>query len=193
LQRVLGGERNKLKDIPDQSPGVGFQLPSYLDTERNDRYMAKALAAGRDMASNKPSAGEALHPIVLVSFSMPENQIRALMREASRIGAVVAVRGLYNDDFQQTVVKLKALAGEYDDGVMIDPTLFARFQVTLVPTFILPLEQVAPCTNDTCTTPKHVKAAGSATLEYFLNFVSRNGSDPEKEKAGYWLTKFGDS
>jgi len=192
LDKILNQERNKLNSLPRTMKGLNVQLPEYLETERNDRYMAKALAAGKaiDEAKNKPF--EAKYPIVLISLSMPESKIKSLIEEAYTIGAAIAVQGLIGDDFQETLVKLKQLAGDMDGGVMIDPTLFRRFEVTAAPTFVLPLEPLQQCTDKGCPTPLHVKATGSATFQYFLDLVARTGADKEKAEANVWLAKYGD-
>ena len=128
--------------------------------------------------------------MALISFSMPQSQIKALMAEARQIGAVLAVRGLIGGDFKQTVMKIQSLAGEADTGMLIDPTRFRRFEVSAAPTFVLPLEPLRPCTDHACPTPVHVKATGSATFQYFLDLVARSGDAREKAEATVWLAKY---
>lgn len=192
LDKLLSQERGKLNNIPQNMQGLNIQMPEFLEKERDDRYLAKALAAGKSIDEANASAMEARYPIVLISLSMPEGQIKELIAEAYQIGAAIAVRGLIDDDFQKTLMKLKQLAGEKDGGVLIDPTLFRRFEATAVPTFVLPLEPLQQCTDKGCPTPRHVKATGSATFQYFLDMVARTGDDNEKTEAKAWLAKYGD-
>ena len=114
------------------------------------------------------------------------------MKRPTKLGAAVAIRGLIDDDFQKTLIKLKQLAGDKDSGVLIDPTLFRRFEVTAAPTFVMPLDPLQQCTNQGCPTPRHVKATGSSTLQYFLDLVARTGDVNEKAEAKAWLAKYGD-
>ena len=190
LDKLLGQERAKLNGLQGNMPGLNIQMPEYLEDERDDRYMAKALAAGK--AIDDVPRQEAKYPIVLVSLSMPESQIKNLIAEGYKIGAAIAVRGLIDDDFETTLVKLKQLAGEMDGGVLIDPTLFRRFDAKAAPTFVLPLEPLQQCTDQGCPTPKHVKATGSATFKYFLDLVERTGDENEKAEAKAWLAKYGE-
>lgn len=192
LDKLLIQEQGKLKALPSNMPGLNIKMPEYLEKERDDRYLAKALAAGKSINSQTESAESAKYPIALISLSMPESQIKSLIAEAYQIGAAIVVRGLIDDDFQKTLIKLKQLAGEMDGGVLIDPTLFQRFSVDVAPTFVLPLEPLELCTDAGCPTPKHVKASGSATFQYFLDLVERSGSDKEKAEARQWLAKYGD-
>jgi len=191
LKKILEQERANIRAIQPSKQGFDIQMPEYLKKERDDRYMANILAAGESI-SHKAAAITTKHPIVLISLSMPESQIKALIAEAHTIGAAIAVRGLVNDDFKETLITLRQLAGDLNVGVMIDPTLFKRFDVRVVPTFILPLESLQQCTNQGCSVPEHVKASGSATLQYFLDLVGRIGTDREKTEAAFWLAKYED-
>ncbi|MDA0115929.1 type-F conjugative transfer system pilin assembly protein TrbC [Vibrio sp. 2art] len=192
LDKILSQERGKLNAMPQSLPGLNVDMPEFLEKERDDRYLAKALAAGQSINEQEASPIEAKYPIVLVSLSMPESQIKALIQEAYEIRAAIAVRGLIDDDFEKTIFKLKELAGDKDGGILIDPTLFRRFEVTAVPTFVLPLEPLKLCNDEGCPTPKHVKATGSATFQYFLDLVARTGDVDAKAEANAWLAKYGE-
>lgn len=190
FSKVLSEERDKLGSVTRTAPGLNIQMPGFLEKERNDRYLSKALSAGNVIDEAGTGRGSVKYPIILVSLSMPENQVKELIFEADKIGAAVVVRGLIDDDFQKTILKLKQMAGDQEGGVMIDPTVFQRFKATAVPTFVLPLEELQQCTSAGCPTPKHVKASGSATLQYFLDLVSRTGDSKERIEAEAWLTKY---
>ncbi|EMO0960877.1 type-F conjugative transfer system pilin assembly protein TrbC [Vibrio cholerae] len=192
LDKILSQERGKLNAMPQSSPGLNVNMPEFLEHERDDRYLAKALSAGQSINGNESSSVEAKYPIVLVSLSMPESQIKALIQEAFDIRAAIAVRGLIDDDFEKTIFKLKELAGDKDGGILIDPTLFRRFEVTAVPTFVLPLEPLKLCTDEGCPIPNHVKATGSSTFQYFLDLVARTGDANAKSEANAWLAKYGE-
>ncbi len=174
-------------------PSEKLSAPIYTDYEEPNSSVVQQQQNKAKLASDKC-------PIVLVSFSMPDNQLKALITEAHKVGAVVAIRGLVNDDFKQTLIKLRQLTNTNTDsleqgnnsqigGIIIDPTLFRRFSVSTVPTFILPLESLQPCTEQGCVVPEHVQATGSATLKYFLDLVARTGSKAEQQAAQVWLAK----
>lgn len=170
------------------APGQGFHftLPGSLSQGSPfiDEY------AGRAAASQTPRSSfldERIRPLVLISFAMPDSQVRSLLHEAHQLKAAVVIRGLINDDWGSTMKKLHDLTSEELAGVSIDPATFTRFNVSRVPTFILPLERLEPCTSSSCTPVKHVRATGSASLSYFLNFVIRIGTPEERHKARNWL------
>ena len=183
-QMQAGREALGLNVTPSRGPA--FSLPPELKEVRPFVDQAIGQAPKPDAAS-RPADDHRIRPLVLVSFSLPESQIHGLLKEAGRLKASVVIRGLIHDDWPETIAKLSGLAQEGLGGVSIDPTIFRRFQVSRVPTFILPLERLKPCTPAACTPTEHVRTTGSASLAYFLDFVARTGTDKERHKARNWL------
>ena len=125
-------------------------------------------------------------PIVLVSFSMSSDNLKNLSQEMSRIDGSIAFRGAKNDDLRQMRDEIGRLG---IDG-QIDPSLFTRFDVQEVPTFILPLEPVPQCESNSCSAGKYVKVSGLVSLESALEFISRNSRQKDaKAFAEQWLDK----
>ena len=187
LSDRLRAERDALGSITSQGRGPNFSLPPALTEALPfvDRAVGGAVAPER--APRPSSLDDRIRPLVLISFGMPDSQIRGLLQEAHRMKAAVVIRGLLHDDWNRTIRKLHGLADEGLAGVSIDPTAFTRFNVSRVPTFILPLERLDPCTPDGCRPVRHVRATGSASLSYFLDFVARIGTPEERHKARNWL------
>ena len=187
LSDRLRAEREALGSITSQGRGPDFSLPPALTETLPfiDRAVGGAVAPER--APRPSSLDDRIRPLVLISFGMPDSQIRGLLQEAHRMNAAVVIRGLLHDDWNRTIGKLRSLADEGLGGVSIDPTAFTRFNVSRVPTFILPLERLDPCTPSGCSPVRHVRATGSASLSYFLDFVARIGTPEERHKARNWL------
>lgn len=70
--------------------------------------------------------------LLFVSLSISEASLKSLAQEAQKHNAVLLMRGLHEDSFAKTAVKLKDL----DLSVEIHPELFEKYQITSVPTFI---------------------------------------------------------
>ncbi len=70
---------------------------------------------------------------VFVSLSLPTETLKALSKQAQSVGGNLVIRGLVNNSFKETQGRLRALGIPID----IDPTLFERFEVKRVPTFVL--------------------------------------------------------
>lgn len=127
-----------------------------------------------------------MSPLILVSLSMPENALKNLTQEASRLDSSVTFRGVKSDN-------LKVMRDEFirmGIEAQIEPSFFIRFGVTEVPTFILPLEPVPLCDNQSCPISRHVKVSGLVSVESALEFISRNSKEKDaKEIAEQWLEK----
>ncbi|HMX98659.1 MAG TPA: type-F conjugative transfer system pilin assembly protein TrbC [Agitococcus sp.] len=125
-------------------------------------------------------------PFVLVSFSMSSDTLKNLSQEMSRIEGSIAFRGAKNDDLRKMRDEFARLGLEGQ----IDPSLFKRFEVQEVPTFILPLEPVPHCESDACPAGKYIKVSGLVSLESALEFISRNSREKNaKAIAEQWLDK----
>jgi len=172
--------------------GLQIELPDFLNNERTNRYLAHALAAEGEIKQGKQYRDDRL--LVLVSFSMPQSQIKELIREAEVVGARIVLRGLIDDDFPKTIKKLTEITDGIDKagGLQIDPTIYSRFNISNVPAFILPLNPVSGCSESGCEIPEHIRAEGSASINYFLELVARVGSEKERMAASRLLAKYGD-
>jgi len=119
-------------------------------------------------------------PLIFVSFSIPEEDLRGLLREAAKTGSPVVLRGMVDNSMKRTVERLGALLGkdtasssEPSPSIAIDPTLFERFKIDHVPAFVLPASAADPCTSSGCPTPDHLKLAGDVSLSYALGVMAR--------------------
>jgi type-F conjugative transfer system pilin assembly protein TrbC len=171
-------ERDALRTAqPTANPqiGVGRQAPTPADL----------IDAIRNPPSQHWSETNQHPPLVLVSFSMPDADIRELARQAARIGAPLILSGLVGGTLTATQKKLAEFEDIPGASFLVDPTLFRRFKVETVPTFVLPLEELNACSQDGCPVPAHVKVSGESGLDHILDEVARRARDPRaKQLAG---------
>lgn len=173
----------------ESSLAPGLQVDRLTEGRAVEPLYLKELMAGSGQ-HDIPDQPARDKPLVLISLSMPENEIRALLKELKKVDSGAVLRGLVNNDFKETISILRGMVLSDSDiaGVSIDPTLFQRFEVEAVPTFILPLEPVPLCAERSCPVSRHVKATGSVSLSYFLETVARAAvNDEEKNTAMRWL------
>lgn len=166
-----------------------FHLPE--NEARADLQALWQQAKGQGKANARPGI---VTPVIFVSFSLPETKLQELLAEADRMGALVVLRGLINDDINATLARISDYTkSQKSAGIVLDPTLFSRFDVNSVPAFLLPVEPIPPCDIDDCKVPKHVMASGSVSLFYFLDLVKRTGDVKEQRAAERWLANYGDA
>jgi len=104
----------------------------------------------------------------LVSWSIPDAELKGYLREAFQLGATVAFRGLLDDDFKTTVARTKALAVELREQAphtTIDPVIFRQLGVTTVPALVVANEQQA------------LIVEGAAPLAHLLSVMVRENGD----------------
>jgi conjugal transfer pilus assembly protein TraW len=110
--------------------GLSNRRPESFSLE--DYY--KDTPEGRRQCRSKRPKGDMLY--YFFSFSMPEDRIRQIMKEAARTGAVMVLRGLYGGSIENTAKKLADIYGKRGYPVEIDPTLFDDFNIKTVPTIL---------------------------------------------------------
>jgi type-F conjugative transfer system pilin assembly protein TrbC len=184
-----------MPELPQVDQGTGWSW-SQSSGDARELWDRVQQAQSKSSIGHKTESSSIHTPLILISLSMDDQHIRALLAEAQRVQAIVALRGFLNNNLQATVQRLRHVVESSQDdtldlnGIVIDPTWFRRFNVTGVPTFVLPLEPVLPCSGTDCPVPTHVKATGSATLEYFLDLVARTGNDREQVQAQLVLSRY---
>ncbi len=201
-ERALRAAGEAAGKVRDGRAGMGPAVPGEaLAKARRD--IEALLADPRLGQAGRPSSGDAVPaPVIFVSFSMPEASLRALMEEAARAGTALVLRGLVDGSMERTVARIRDLAGPGDAGapgtprpaLAIDPTLFERFAVDKVPTFVLPLEPLVPCTPEECPVPPHLKVAGAVSLAYALEVMAREATGTALgERAHLWQRRLEDT
>lgn len=144
-----------------------INLNKYCDS---DEKISKRLENDKnDNFTNLPKL------IVFVSFSLGDLVLQKLYRDTQKVGGQLVMRGLYKNSFRQTQKKIQELKIILD----IDPTLFERFDVQEVPTFVMRE------TMDTETIPAHDKLKGNVSLTYALEMFEQAGN----KEAGILLHK----
>ncbi len=150
---VIAGEDDFfLKELlKQQQPNMNRQLPDWLKTKpmHLSPSLEKMLREGNRIANpgsdNDIDMGKRLLAQavqgrwIFVSFGMPMHEIKAAAEEASATKSILVFRGVEKDQNTGAVTKkLLPIVKNMKPvpGVVIDPTLFSRFNVTAVPTMI---------------------------------------------------------
>lgn len=175
---------NARKINPEDADGFGGGLnidPFFSNGDGQSNYFNSALEGSKKINIKDLVMQGTKRPYVLISFSMSDLAISKLIDEAVSIRGVVALNGFYQNDLEKTLIKIKSLAKNNVSTVKIDPTLFKRFNVDVVPTFIMPKTDFAVCNKGVgCPPPDHFKLSGVSSFRYFFDYVSRMSEDKEE-------------
>ena len=74
---------------------------------------------------------------IFVSFSMPKKSLKALIKQSKRAGGVLVIRGFIDNSFKKTASVIKDILGDQKGGFEINPPLFRKFNINVVPAFVL--------------------------------------------------------
>lgn len=110
------------------------------DAQSLEAARAIAEAARGDMAQAQAKTLPAGTVYIFASFSLPEATLRALLDEAMERHVILVLRGVpEGGNFLGVIRRLRALMSDpqHPPNVIINPVLFQRFQVSVVPTLAL--------------------------------------------------------
>ena len=189
------------RDMMEQATTSGAPLPDMPNIDNLNDMLHKAgprqpvdvndLAQQGKQLMN-PYAGQdedryATRVLVFVSSSLPDKVIQNYLRQTQRIGGAVVFRGLVNNTMQDMrdylARQIAALNETSIDGpaiepsILIDPTLFRRFNIDQAPVTIATQADIKPCITDRtengCPTPPYYAVRGDVSLAWALELIAR--------------------
>lgn len=113
---------------------------------------------------------------VLVSLSMPASSLDRLAAQAAKARGTLVLRGVVDNSLKKTAeLTAEVLRRHPGAQFQIDPTLFRRFGVEQVPAFVLSArrEDDGTCGKDCDANSTFVRVAGDVSLDYALEYLSR--------------------
>ena len=134
---------------------------------------------GAALSSQTAVSPSASHLQIFITLAIPRASLERLVEQASRTGATLVLRGLKAQSLRETLAAVRPLIEAHPVAWVIDPEAFARYQVTLAPTFVLTLNEAsketdqAPCGGACATPTSFVSVVGDVSLDYALDAIAR--------------------
>ena len=144
---------------------------------------ATSLESGFENTKNKLFVHkESVDFYMFASLGLSDVLLRQMLDYAKNYNGVIVLRGIENNSFRQTADHIQRLAREGEEAaIIIDPTLFKRFQVEQVPSYVLTKEEKCPV-GVSCK-PSFDKITGNITPKYALEkFVEKGDLFKEAKK-----------
>ncbi|HGP1599980.1 TPA: type-F conjugative transfer system pilin assembly protein TrbC [Salmonella enterica] len=165
-----------IESLRDRSDAQRYQAPppAFLQPPRPSAQ-GNALAQSLLQQQRTASQRNKKQPVALyfVSFSIPEEGLLRMLPEARSLNIPALVNGLIDNDMRKTASAVFRLTREKNTGgVQIDPTQFARFGITTVPSLVV-----------TCNNGAFDLVRGNIHLRQALERVSAEGECRETAKA----------
>ncbi len=201
--------RQRSHDVLKKSETAGAPLPALPNLGHLDYLLKAAPRKPIDVLDLAQQGKQLMHPhadsnedryqtrvLVFVSSSLPDQTILNYLRQTQRIGGAVVFRGLINNRMQDMrdylARQLTALSEASDEphtiepSILIDPTLFRRFNIDQAPVTVVTRSDIKPCISDQkphgCPTPVYDAVSGDVSLGWALGLISRQ-SDSKALKA----------
>ena len=115
--------------------------------------------------------------MVFISLSMPENSLNQLAIQIRQAGGVLVLRGMYEGSLQKTINAIYEL-NKQGVSAIIHPEFFRKYDVRVVPTFVLEDKEGGTCKFGNCTRIFD-KLTGNVSLKYVLEQFASEGSNPK--------------
>ena len=122
--------------------------------------------AKQDIAESSENVSHKRVPnnlFIFASLSLTENTLIELAKQAKKYNGMIVFRGFKNGSFKEMVAALRNTVEKSKSGVIIDPTLFTEYDVTVVPTFVVTDHK------------KHDKLSGNVTIDFALDKIAEQG------------------
>ena len=128
----LKQKQRDLQEFKKDVQGFQYALPQ-SQQQKVDESM-------NDIKSNvqeqQPDKGDKL--LYFVSFSIPDNGLIEIVKDAKSYGFTPIIRGLINNDYAATAKKVFELTKtDKDFGVAIDPFYYKQFNIKAVPAMVI--------------------------------------------------------
>lgn len=148
-------------DIRRRQANVPEFLQQPVPGKQHDAWI-QGLSGKSQMASQRRKP--APRALYFVSFSIPEEGLMRMLPEARALGIPALVNGLIDNDFRKTANAVFRVAREKNSGgVQIDPTQFAKYGITTVPSLVVTCGQ------------KYDVIRGNIRLKAALERISKEG------------------
>lgn len=186
---ALRGNLHPLDAPDDAFSGVDFEaLRKRALSNPRARALLGVDGAGETAGGGDTGRYDGATVFLLASFSMPQPSLRQMMEEARAFGLPVVFRGFVNNSVPDTQAALEETFGSLETavGFSIDPTVFARFNVTSVPQVIAMAEAVDVCETPGCEgdpVPPHDRVKGNVPVAFALRLIAERGEVAAAEAA----------
>lgn len=183
LQMAHDAKNNANKEIAIYRDDVDGVLAAQKDISQHypqDTMMAKKQmneVVVKNLSIKKVGQDKTSAILIFVSFSMPETSLIAYLHDAKKWHASVIIRGLIENSFQKTFMRVAKLVKDSGgEGMQLNPLLFKQFSVETVPAIVVSNEKKIASDSKNFDV-----LYGDVPLSYALKVINERGSNQVKE------------
>lgn len=160
-------EQMKLRDSLSATPkpALDFLQKQNPELKMPDQTFIEEMQQRQQFEGEEKAVPKALY---FVSFSIPEEGLKAMVNDADRFHIPATLRGMVNNDMRQTAnAVLRLVTEDKRGGVQIDPMSFRTFGINAVPALVVICEG------------KFDRIAGNINLTDALKHIAEKGECAE--------------
>ena len=117
---------------------------------------------------------ESVNFYMFATLSLGDNVLKQMFEYAKMYNGTIVLKGIEDNSFIKTSDHIQRIAkGGEEAAIIIDPTLFKKFQVVSVPSYVLAKHKECPV-GMSCT-PSYDKITGNVTPKYALEKFIEKG------------------
>lgn len=117
---------------------------------------------------------ESVNFYMFATLSLSDNILKQMLEYAKLYNGTIVLRGIEDNSFVKTSNHIQRIATEADSAaIIIDPTLFKKFKVVSVPSYVLAKHKECPV-GISCM-PNYDKITGNITPKYALEKFIEKG------------------
>ena len=113
--------------------------------------------------------------LLFISFSMPNNVLKTLLQQAKRYHIPAVLKGVVNQNFNQTLFKIFTLNRTIQAPILINPVWFQTFHITRVPALVVLASDTDLQTQHAQSIPFDV-LLGAVSVRSGLEEISTHGT-----------------
>ncbi len=114
--------------------------------------------------------------MIFASLSMPREVLQELSRQAVEAGGVIVLRGVQSEGWVATMKEARAINRGAGAAWEINPAMFKKFKVTMVPVFVLAdASQIIPSDEGCAPDVAYASVTGDISIEQALNIIKTRG------------------
>ena len=134
-QRVRNSQNNKeVKELKEWTQDIETRDKKHVMDHMLCESQKQQEMAGHFQQTNTSQDSKFY---IFASVSLSKQVLKNLVRGAKKYDGVVVIRGIIDDSLTKTVGFLREVLKEDAEGVLIDPMLFRKYEIKMVPSYVL--------------------------------------------------------
>lgn len=180
-QNIAQKPTNYSQALLEKSEASQLKVNSLSNRQEHIAFINQLLKGKQQEAKGEPQQADGA--ILFVSFSMPDALLVSLSEEAHAYSIPLVIRGLVDNDFKKTLLRIQSLQqyakerNQHFYGLSIDPLWFEQFKIEAVPALVLTKRPKNCQLQKLCSSQHFDVMYGNGSIEQSLQIISEKSEE----------------